>query len=133
MRSSSSRVSKHPTARDTWAFPAAVLARHFDSLSPSLGPEFRSFVFQYQTRINANNLRAAAERFAVDHKLMLPPGVDASGRLKAQVQADVDLGKRIRLEYVPAIFVIGPGKGAAHFVEVSDLRTMGDVIARMRK
>jgi pantoate kinase len=29
--------------------------------------------------------------------------------------------------------VIGPGKGAAHFVEVSNLGTMGDVIARMRK
>jgi hypothetical protein len=77
---------------------AAVVAQYSDSLSPSLGPEFRSFVFQYQTRINANNLRAAAERFAVDHKLMLPAEVDASGRLKAQVQADIDLGKRIRLE-----------------------------------
>jgi len=126
-------VHDYPTSRDTWAFPAAILTRYFDSLSPPLGAEFRSFVFQYQGRITGNNLRAAAERFAVDHKLILPPEVDAEGRLKAQVQADVDLGKRIRIEYVPSIFVIGRGTGAAHFVEVSDLRTMGAVIAKMKE
>jgi protein-disulfide isomerase len=126
-------VHDYPTARDTWAFPAAILVRYFDTLSPPLGADFRSYVFQYQARITANNLRSAAERFAVDHKLILPPEVDADGRLKAQVQADVDVGRRIRLEYAPSIFVVGQGKGAAHFVEVSDLRTMGDVIAKMKQ
>ena len=118
-------------ARDTWAFPAAILFRYFGTLTLPLGADFRSFVFQYQPRVTAGILRSVAEKFAANHSVPLPSEVDASGNLKAQVEADVALGRKIQLQYLPTIFVVGPGKGPDHVVEVSDLRTVGEIITRM--
>jgi protein-disulfide isomerase len=126
-------IHDFPIPRHAWAFPAAVLARYFAQQSPKLGTEFRSFIFQNQPDINPENLRSFAERFAEDRKLQLPAIVDPEGVLKAAVQADFDLGRQIKLEYVPLIFVIGRGQGAAHFVEVTDPAQLSDVIAQMRK
>jgi protein-disulfide isomerase len=121
-----------PITRHQWAFPAAVMARYFASLSPALGTEFRSFIFEHQQDITPENLREYCERFAREHRVELPANVNPEGKLSAQVQADFDLGKSIGLKYVPLIFVIGPGKGAAHFVEVTDLSQMDAEIARMK-
>jgi protein-disulfide isomerase len=121
------------TARDTWAFPAAILVRYFDTLALPLGADFRSYAFKYQPKITAANLRSAAEKFAAGHNVLLPPEVDASGHLKAQVDADVALGRKIQLQYLPTIFVVGPGKGPGHVVEVSDLRTVAEIIASMNR
>jgi len=126
-------IHDFPIPRHVWAFPAAVLARYFTSLSPAIGVEFRSFIFENQKDITPDNLRQYGERFAAEHQLQLPPDVDPDGKLQAQVQADFDLGKQIHLEYVPLMFVIGPGVGASHFVEVMDPGEIGDVIARMGK
>lgn len=126
-------IRDFPITRHVWAFPAAVLARYFTSRSPALGVEFRSYIFENQRNINASNLRQYGEKFAEAHQLQLPPDVDPDGTLKAQVQADFDLGDQIKLEYVPLIFVIGTGQGAAHFVEVKDVAQLGEAIARMRK
>jgi len=126
-------IHDFPIPRHAWAFPAAVLAGYFTAQSPGLGVEFRSFLFRNQQDINPENLRQYAERFAGDHQLRLPPDIDADGKLKDKVQADVDLGNQIHLEYVPLIFVIGRGEGVAHFVEVTDVRTLGDAIARTKQ
>jgi len=122
-----------PTARDTWAFPAAILVRYFDTLALPLGADFRSFVYRYQPKITAANLRSAAEKFAAGHNVLLPPEVDAVGNLKAQVEADVALGRKVQVQFLPTIFVVGPGKGPQHVVEVSDLRTVAEIIARMSR
>lgn len=124
-------VHDFPTARDTWAYPAAVLVRYFDSLTLPLGADFRSFVFKYHTKITAANLRSAAENYAADHNLPLPPEVDANGSLKLQIDADMALGRTVQLQYLPTIFVVGTGKDPGHVVEVSDLRTVSEIIARM--
>jgi protein-disulfide isomerase len=126
-------IHDFPITRHVWAFPAAVLARYFAAQSPSLGVEFRSFIFKNQPNINADNLRQYGETFAKDHQQSLPPDVDPDGTLKAQVQADFDLGRQIHLEYVPLIFVIGTAAGPSHAVEVTDLEKLDDVIAGMRK
>jgi protein-disulfide isomerase len=126
-------IHDFPIPRHVWAFPAAVLARYFTLLSPALGVEFRSFIFANQKDITTENLRQFGERFALEHQMQLPPDVDPDGKLQAQVQADFDLGRQIHLEYVPLMFVIGPGLGASHFVEVMDPGEIGDVIARMGK
>jgi protein-disulfide isomerase len=126
-------IHDFPITRHAWAFPAAVLAGYFTARSPDLGVEFRSFIFQNQKDINPGNLRQYAENFAQDHHLQLPPDVDADGKLKDKVQADFDLGNRIGLEYVPLMFVIGRGEGASHFVEVTDVKTLGEAIARMKQ
>jgi protein-disulfide isomerase len=125
-------IHDFPIPRHAWAFPAAVLARYFAAQSPALGLEFRSFIFKNQPAINVDNLRQFGETFAKDHLQSLPPDVDPGGTLKAQVQADFDLGRQIHLEYVPLIFVIGTAVGPSHAVEVTDLEQLGDVIAGMR-
>jgi protein-disulfide isomerase len=125
-------IHDFPIPRHAWAFPAAVLARYFTLKSPALGAEFRSFVFRNQKDITPDNLRQFGEQFARDHQLQLPPDVDPDGTLQALVQADFDLGRLIHLEYVPLIFVIGPGEGAARAVEVTDVAQLGEAIARMK-
>jgi protein-disulfide isomerase len=126
-------IHDFPITRHAWAFPAAVLARYFASLSPELGADFRSFIFKNQPDLNPDNLRSVAEVFAQTHGLTLPSTVDPDDKLKAAVQADYDLGRQIKLEYVPLIFVIGRGQGTAHFVEVTDPAQLGDAIAQMKK
>jgi protein-disulfide isomerase len=125
-------IHDFPITRHVWAFPAAVLARYFTLQSPALGVEFRSFIFEHQKDITPDNLRQFGERFASEHQLQLPPDVDPDGKLQALVQADYDLGKQVHLEYVPLMFVIGRGLGAANFVEVSDPAEIGEVVARAR-
>ena len=125
-------IHDFPIPRHAWAFPAAVLARYFASRSPALGIEFRSVIFLNQPGIDANNLRQFGEKFAQAHQLELPADVDPDGKLQAQVQADYDLGTAIHLEYVPLIFVIGPGEGTSHYVEVKDPGQLADVISQMR-
>ena len=126
-------IHDFPITRHAWAFPAAVLARYFAAQSPALGTEFRSFIFQNQHDVNPENLRTLAEKFAQEHRLQLPAEVDPDDTLKAAVQADFDLGRQIGLEYVPLIFVIGRGQGAAHFVEVTETAQLGSAIAQMKQ
>lgn len=126
-------VRDFPITRHVWAFPAAILARYFSLQSPALDTEFRSFIFEHQPDIRLDNLRQYGERFAAAHGHQLPPDVDPDGKLQALVQADFDLGKQIKLEYVPLIFVLGRGKDATRWVEVTDLAKLGDAIARMRQ
>lgn len=125
-------INDFPITRHQWAFPAAVLARYFTAQSLSLGIEFRSFVFENQKDINAGNLREYGERFAADHRLVLPADVDPDGRLQALVQADFDLGREIGLEYVPLIFVVGPGDSPSRAVEMTDPTQLGELIGRAR-
>jgi len=126
-------IHDFPIPRHVWAFPAAVLARYFTSQSPALGVEFRSFIFENQKDITPDNLRQFGEQFARQHQMQLPADIDPDGKLQAQVQADFDLGKQIHLEYVPLMFVLGPGLGAANFVEVMDPAEIADVVARTGK
>jgi protein-disulfide isomerase len=126
-------IHDFPIPRHAWAFPAAVLARYFTSQSPAMGVEFRSFIFENQKDITPDNLRQFGEQFARQHQMQLPQDIDPDGKLAEQVQADFDLGKRIHLEYVPLMFVLGPGLGASNFVEVMDPAEIVDVVARARK
>jgi protein-disulfide isomerase len=125
-------IHDFPIPRHVWAFPAAIVARYFTMQSPALGIEFRSYIFDNQRDITPDNLRGYAERFAQQHGMQLPPAIDPDGKLAALVQADFDLGKQIGLHYVPLMFVIGRGTGAAHYTEVMDPAEFDAVIARMR-
>jgi hypothetical protein len=110
-----------------------VLARHFGSISPELGAQFRSYVFQNQPGVGVDNIRWLGEQFAARHGVSLPAELDADGKLAAQVQADYDLGKRIGLEYVPLIFVLGRGETAPRWAEVADTSMLDLAIAQMRQ
>jgi protein-disulfide isomerase len=126
-------VHDFPIQRHKWAFPAAVLARYFEARSPALGAQFRSYIFQNQPGIGVDNIQGFGEQFASSHGLTLPGNVDPDGKLAAGVQADYDLGRRIGLEYVPLIFVVGRGEAASRWVEVTDTATLGIAIEQMRR
>jgi protein-disulfide isomerase len=125
-------IHDFPITRHVWAFPAAILARHFASQSAALGVEFRSFIFQNQRDIKPENLRQVGERFAQQRGLVLPVDVDPEGKLQALVQADFDLGMQIKLEYVPLVFVVARDGDASRAVEVVDLGKLGASVEQMR-
>jgi protein-disulfide isomerase len=106
-----------PLPMHNWSYEAAVMARYFDSLSKPLGIEFRDYIFEHQPEIFPANLRQFAEKFAADHKVELPFVVDPQGKFAAEVNADRDLGKAIRLEHTPTIYVVS-NKPNRPFVEV---------------
>jgi protein-disulfide isomerase len=126
-------IQDFPITRHVWAFPAAILARWFTAQSPALGVEFRSFIFEHQRDIRPGNLRQYGEQFAAQHQLTLPPDVDPDGKLQAQVQAGFDLGMKIKLEYVPLIFVIRRDGTASRAVEVTDIAKLGEAVAQMKQ
>ena len=125
-------IHDFPITRHVWAFPAAILARWFTAQSPALGVEFRSFIFERQHDIRPDNLRQYGEQFAAKHQLALPADVDPDGKLQVLVQADFDLGVKIKLEYVPLIFVIARDGEASRAVEVTDLARLGEAVDQMR-
>ena len=125
-------IHDFPITRHVWAFPAAILARHFTAESATLGVEFRSFIFQNQREIKPEDLRQFGERFAQEHQLVLPADVDPEGKLQALVQADFDLGMRIRLEYVPLILVVARDGDASRAIEVTDLGQLGATVDQLR-
>jgi protein-disulfide isomerase len=126
-------IHDFPIKRHAWAFPAAILARHFTLQSPELGVEFRTFIFANQPDITPDNLREQSERFAAQHQQRLPAVVDPDGKLLGLVQADYDLGVKIGLEYVPLIFVVSRDTGPSRWTEVTDTQKLGEVIADFRK
>jgi protein-disulfide isomerase len=125
-------IHDFPIKRHAWAFPAAILARHFTLQSAQLGGEFRTFIFANQRDITPENLREQADRFARQHGLELPAVVDPDGKLLALVQADYDLGERIGLQYVPLMFVVSSATGPGRWVEVKEPQLLGEVIAGLR-
>ena len=126
-------VHDFPIVRHVWAFPAAIMARYFTAQSEQLGVEFRSYIFEHQRDIRPDSLRQYGEQFAAQHQLTLPADVDPEGKLQALVQADFDLGRKIKLAYVPLIFVIRRDGEASRAVEVTDLAKLGDAVAEMKR
>lgn len=107
-----------PLPMHNWSYEAAVMARYFDSQSKQLGIDFRDYIFEHQPEIFPTNLRQFAEKFAADHKVELPFVVDPQGKFAAEVNADRDLGKAIRLEHTPTIYVVSSNPKGRPFVEV---------------
>ncbi|MGH9571333.1 MAG: DsbA family protein [Candidatus Angelobacter sp.] len=122
-----------PLPRHNWSFEAAVYARYFDTKSQKLGDDFRGYIYQNQPSITPQNLHDYIQKFADEHKTPLPFAVDPEGKLKAEVQADFNLGQRIGLEHTPTIFVIGRGSTATPFVEVVDRDQLSQIIEDMQK
>ena len=92
-----------PLPMHNWSYQAAIFARYFDTHSKALGNEFRDYIFQNQMEITPQNLRGYAEKFASEHKVDLPFIVDPNGKLAAEVNADRDLGKAIKLDHTPTV------------------------------
>ena len=109
-----------PLPMHNWSYQAAVMARYFDTHSKALGNEFRDYIFENQLEIDPQNLRAYAEKFATTHKVDLPFVIDPAGKLAAQVNADRDLGKAIKLDHTPTVYIVSSRNPSKPYMEVKD-------------
>src|SRR5579871_2331859 len=104
-----------PLPMHNWSYDAAVMARYFDSNSKELGNQFRDYIFSNQLEINPQNLRSYAEKFA------------------AEVNADRDIGKEIKLEHTPTVFVVSSRNPSRPYVEMKDSSQLYVLIDAMMK
>jgi protein-disulfide isomerase len=131
-----------PLPQHLWAFDGAVLARYFGSKSPALGVDFREYIFQHQQEITGTNpndesgqkqrLRAAAEKFAQEHKTALPFVVDPQNKFANAIRADRDLGVRIGIQHTPTLYVVNNSRTGRPFIEVVDRTQLFQLIDQMK-
>jgi protein-disulfide isomerase len=122
-----------PLPMHNWSYDAAVMARYFDETSKELGNEFRDYIFSNQLEINPQNLRGYAEKFASEHKAALPFVIDPQGKFAAEVNADRDLGKAIKLEHTPTVYVVSSRHPDKPYVEMKDSSQLYALIDVMMK
>lgn len=122
-----------PLPMHPWSYQAAVFARYFDTHSKTLGNEFRDYVFENQLEITLQNLRSFAEKFASGHKVDLPFVIDPQGKLAAQVNADRDLGKAIKLDHTPTVYIVSSRNPNKPYIEVKDNNQLYSTIDAMMK
>jgi protein-disulfide isomerase len=122
-----------PLPGHNWSYEAAVMARYFDATSKELGNQFRDYIFSNQLEINPQNLRGFADKFAGEHKTSLPFVVDPQGKLAAEVNADRDKGKEIKLEHTPTVYVVSTRHPDKPYVEMKDASQLYALIDAMMK
>ena len=122
-----------PLPMHNWSYQAAVIARYFDTHSKALGNEFRDYCFDNQLEINPQNLRSYAGKFAAGHKVDLPFVIDPNGKLAALVNADRDLGKAMKLEHTPTVFIVSNRNPNRPYVEVKDNNQLYSTIDAVMK
>jgi protein-disulfide isomerase len=122
-----------PLPMHNWSYQAAVMARYFDTHSKQVGNEFRDYIFENQLDITPQNLRGYAEKFATAHKLDLPFIIDPSGKFAAEVNADRDLGKAIKLDHTPTVYIVSSRNPSRPYVEVKDNNQLYSTIDAMMK
>src|SRR5271166_5073089 len=122
-----------PLPMHNWSYQAAVMARYFDTHSKALGNEFRDYIFQNQLEINPQNLRGYAEKFAGEHKVDFPFVIDPGGKLSALVNADRDLGKAIKLDHTPTVYIVSSKNPSRPYVEVKDNNQLYSTIDAVMK
>jgi len=109
-----------PLPMHNWSYEAAVMARYFETHSKGLGNEFRDYIFQNQLEINPQNLHSYAEKFASEHKVEFPFVYDPGGKLAALVNADRDLGRAIKLDHTPTVYIVSSRNPSHPYIEVKD-------------
>jgi protein-disulfide isomerase len=122
-----------PLPMHNWSYDAAVMARYFDSTSKTLGNDFRDYIFSNQFEINPQNLRSYAEKFSSEHKVEFPFVVDPQGKYAAEVNADRDLGKAIKLDHTPTVYVVSSRHPERPYVEMKDSSQLYALIEAMMK
>lgn len=105
-----------------WSRTAAVNARWFDSKGSGLGDTYRDYLFDQQRNIETlDQLNQYTQRFVQYHHIAWPMmGVDPQGKLLAEVNADIELGKRIGISLTPSIFIVTAGTKGTSSTQVKD-------------
>lgn len=109
-----------------WSHQAALYARYLkDKVSPELATDYRRQVFAAQYRIaSQDDLMNFTKQFFAQHGKQLPFVLDPTGQLEREVQADVDLGKKMGLIYTPTIIIVTPHR----WVQVKDVSQLDAAI-----
>lgn len=104
-----------------WSRQAAINARFFDTKSVKLGNDYRDYILANQVSIETlPEMNAWTQRFAQAHGIAMPFAIDPMGRFAAQIQADIDIGRRVGIEHTPTIFIVASGGHAPAYTEVVD-------------
>lgn len=114
-----------------WSKEAHIMARYFDTQSPQLGEEFRQYLFANQTQIYKTNLRQWADKFAAAHHTALPAFYDPTGKLRAAVEADTELGKATGVHQTPTIYVV-TNAAQLPYVEVPEQAKLFETIEKVK-
>jgi protein-disulfide isomerase len=120
-----------------WSRQAAINARFFDSKSAKLGNDYRDYILANQRSIELpSHLQSFTQSFADAHKIALPFAVDPTGKFAAEIQANMDLGRRIGVVHTPTVFVVASGGHAPQYTEVVDnnhlFQTIDQVLAQSK-
>lgn len=122
-----------PLPMHNWSYQAAVMARYFDTRSKALGNDFRDYIFENQLEINPQNLRSYADKFASDRKVEFPFIYDPGGKLAGLVNADRDLGRAIKLDHTPTVYIVSSRNPNKPYIEVRDNTQLYSTIDAMMK
>lgn len=97
-----------PLEAHIWTFEGAVDARYIQhTLGAKLAGDFRSDVFVSQRMImNKDDLHEFTADWLKKHGQKMPAVIDPNGTLAKEVNADLDLGKRLNLEFTPTVVVV---------------------------
>jgi len=120
-----------------WSRQAAINARYFDTKSQKLGNDYRDYIFANQSSIETpDELREWTQKFTQAHGVAMPFAVDPMGKFAAEIQSDIDLGRRIGVEHTPTIFIVANTGHAPAYTEVVDrsrlFQTIDQVLAETR-
>lgn len=122
-----------------WSRQAAINARYFDTRSQKLGNDYRDYILANQPSIETlPQLNTWTQKFAQAHGMTMPFAVDPMGKFAAEVDADVELGRRIGVTHTPTIFVVANGGHAPQYTEAVDpqhrlFQTIDEVEAEVKR
>ena len=97
-----------PLPAHVWTFDGAVFARFIqEKISPKLADQFRTDVFASQQTIGGkDDIYQFTAQWLKAHGQTMPAKVDPTDELAKEVQADLDLGKRLNVEFTPTVVVV---------------------------
>ena len=109
-----------------WSHQAALYARYMkDKVSPQLAEDYRRQVFAAQYRIaSQDDLMNFTKQFMASQGKQMPFVVDPTGQYEKEVQADVELGKKLGLQFTPTIVVVTPHR----WIQVKDVSQLDAAI-----
>jgi protein-disulfide isomerase len=109
-----------------WSHQAALYARYMkDKIAPDFADDYRRQVFAAQYRIaTQEDLMNFTKQYMSSHGKQMPFVVDPTGEFERQVEADVDLGKKLGLQYTPTIVVVTPHR----WIQVKDVSDLYSAI-----
>jgi protein-disulfide isomerase len=109
-----------------WSHQAALYARYMkDKISPQFAEDYRRQVFAAQYRIaSQDDLVNFTKQYMAKNGKQMPFVVDPTGQYEKEVQAEVDLGKKLGLQYTPTIVIVTPHR----WIEVKDVSQLDAAI-----